>query len=115
MVRVKRGVTKHKRHVKIRRATRGYEHARSKLHRAAVNAFWKAGQYSLQGRRKRKGQMRKKWIIRLNAALETFSISYSKFIKKLADKKIALNRKVLSELAIRFPKAFKAVVEKAIK
>lgn len=114
MVRVKRGLTKHKRHIKVKKATRGYEHARSKLHRAALNAFWKAGQYSFQGRRKKKGQMRKKWIMRLNGALESFSISYSKFIKKLSDRKIILNRKVLSEVAIRFPQAFKTVVEKAL-
>jgi len=113
MVRVKRGKTKHQRHLKIRKATKGYEHARSKLHRAALNAFWKAGAAALQGRRKRKGQMRRKWIMRLNAALRELSFTYSKFVKKLSEKGIKINRKVLSEIAIKHPDVFKEIVKKA--
>jgi len=111
MVRVKRGVTKRRAHKKILRANRGFQGPRSKLIRVASNAYWKAGQAALGGRRKRKGQMRAKWIIRLGAAVRPFGLSYSKFIKKLSEKKIILNRKILSELAIREPDAFKAVVE----
>lgn len=115
MARVKRGVTKRKRHKKVLKANKGYEHARGKLIRIASDAYWKSGAYSIQGRRKRAGQMRRKWILRINAALKPYEISYNKFIKMLKDKKIELNRKALSELSIHSPESFEAVVKAAKK
>lgn len=111
MARVKRGVTKRRAHKKILKANRGYQGPRSKLIRVAADAYWKAGQAAFGGRRKRKGQMRQKWIVRLGAAVRPFGLSYSQFIKKLSDKKILLNRKILSELAIREPDDFKTIVD----
>ena len=115
MVRVKRGVTKRKRHKKILKANKGYEHARGKLIRIAHDAYWKSGKYAFAGRRKRRGDMRRKWILKINAALKPFDVSYSRFIKMLSDKKILLNRKALAELSVREPDIFKQIVEIAKK
>jgi large subunit ribosomal protein L20 len=113
-MRVKRGVTSHKRHKKILKLAKGYRQSRSKIYRRAKEAYLHAGQYALQGRRKRKGQMRSLWILRLNAALDPKGISYSKFIYKLNNSEIKLNRKMLSELAIQDTRVFDRVVEAVV-
>lgn len=111
MVRIKRGVTKRRAHKKIISSNKGYERPRSKLIRAAANAYWKAGEEAFAGRHIRKRQMRQKWIVRLGAAAKKHGLSYSSLIKKLAEKKVLLNRKMLSEIAIRYPQAFEKVIE----
>jgi len=82
---------------------------RHKRFKVAHEAVLHAGQYAYNGRRIRRRDFRKLWIIRINAALQPFNIKYSVFIKKLKDAKIDLNRKMLSELAIHDPNAFKSI------
>jgi large subunit ribosomal protein L20 len=111
-MRVKRGKTKRRKHNKVLKAAKGYRLSYSKLYRRAKEALLHAGQYSYAHRKKRGNEFRKLWIQRINGALSQYNIKYSKFIKALKDKKIDLNRKILSELALNEPEAFKAVVDK---
>ena len=113
-MRVKRGVTSHKRHKKLLGLARGYRGGRSKLVKEAKQAVVHAGADAYRGRKEKKRQMRSLWIIRINAALEPHNISYSQFIGKMKAKKIDLNRKVLSEIAIEDPKSFEAIVKKVV-
>lgn len=113
MARVKRGVTSHRKHKKLRELTKGYMGGRSKLVKEAKSASLHAGQYAFAGRKQRRRDMRKLWIIQMNAALETQGLSYSKFIGALKTKNILLNRKMLAELAITNMEAFKKVVAQA--
>lgn len=85
---------------------------RKSTYRAAKEALLKAGKYAYRDRRVKKRTFRSLWIIRLNAALRTHGEKYSAFIKKLADKKIEVDRKVLSEMAAKFPEQFGKLVEK---
>jgi len=112
-MRVKRGVTSKKRHKKLLSLAKGFRGGRSKLVKQAKQAVVHAGADAYRGRKQKKLQMRSLWIVRINAALEPHEISYSKFIKKLKDKNIDLNRKVLSEIAIEDPKAFDQIVKKS--
>jgi len=111
MPRIKRGVTANKRRKKILKETKGYQGARSKKYKAAKEAYLKAQKYAFQDRRKRKGQFRKLWIIRMNAAVRKQGLTYSKFINALKKKKITLDRKILADLAVNYPKTFQKIVE----
>ncbi|MFW5719754.1 MAG: 50S ribosomal protein L20 [Candidatus Dojkabacteria bacterium] len=111
-MRVKGGTTTRKRHKKILKQTKGYRGQRSKIYKRAKEAYLHAGQYAYTHRRSKKGQMRMLWIIRINAALSEYKMSYSQFINKLQKHEITLNRKSLSELAINYPEVFNKVVEK---
>ncbi len=93
--------------------TKGYRFARSKTERAAKVAVTKAGAYAFAHRKDKKNDMRKLWTIRMNAALRPLGLSYSKFINILKVKGIALDRKVLSEIARTNPTAFAQIVEQA--
>lgn len=115
MVRVKRGVTARKRHKKILSATKGYRGLRSKLFRAAKNAWMKAGLHAYTGRRLKKRDFRRLWISRITAALKPLGVKYSRFIYNLEANDVLLNRKMLADLAVSHPKAFEAVVKKASK
>ena len=84
---------------------------RHKRFKVANEAVMHAGQYAYHGRRLRKRDLRRLWITRLNAALTPHQISYSRFINALKNKKILLNRKILSELAINNPKTFNSIVD----
>lgn len=110
-MRVKRGVVRHRRHKKIRNLAKGYRGMRKSSFRKANEAVMKAGQHAYIDRKKKKRTFRSLWIVRLNAALRERGLNYSRFIKGLNDKKIELNRKTLSELAIHEPNAFEAVVK----
>lgn len=110
-MRVKTGTVRRQHHKKVLKAAKGFWMTRHKRYKVAHQAVMHAGNYAYEGRRIRRRDMRKLWIIRLNAALRPFEIRYSTFIKLLKDKKVELNRKMLSELAIHDPAAFKAVVE----
>lgn len=114
MARVKRGVTKHKRHKKILSLAKGYSGGRSKLFRQANEAVIHAGADAYRGRKEKKRQMRSLWIIRLSAAVQTYGLSYSKFIHLLKVKNIELDRKILSQIALEDPKAFDKIVKTAI-
>jgi large subunit ribosomal protein L20 len=112
MPRAKTGVVRRRRHKKILEATKGYRGSRSKLFRNAYQAFIRAGEHAFAGRKLKKRDMRSLWIIRINAALAPMNIRYSQFIKDLNSSKLEIDRKVLSELAVNQPEAFKAIVEK---
>lgn len=113
MARVKRGVTAHAKHKKILKAAKGYYGRRKNTIRVAKQAVEKANQYAYRDRKRKKRTYRALWIQRLNAAVRPFELSYSRFIDGLARAGITVDRKVLSDLAIREPAAFQAIVEKA--
>jgi len=110
-MRVKRGLTKHRRHKKLLKSAKGYRMSYSKLYKRAHEARLHAGQYSFEGRKKRAGQFREIWITRINAALSKFDLKYSKLIKLLRDNKVELNRKVLAYLALNEEKTFEELVK----
>ncbi|WP_075433702.1 50S ribosomal protein L20 [Buchnera aphidicola] len=106
MARVKRGVTAHARHKKIIKLAKGYYGARSRAYRVANQAVIKAGQYAYRDRRNKKRNFRKLWIIRINAAVHGYNLSYSQFMHGLKVSSININRKMLSETAIFDKEAF---------
>jgi large subunit ribosomal protein L20 len=113
MARVKRGVTAHAKHKKVLKAAKGYYGRRKNTIRVAKQAVEKANQYAYRDRKRRKRTFRALWVQRLNAAVRPFGINYSRFINGLDLAGITVDRKVLSDLAIREPAAFQAIVEKA--
>ncbi len=112
MSRVKRGVTKHARHQKVLKAAKGYYGARRKLFGVALQSVEKASAYAYRDRRVNKRNFRSLWIQRINAGVREFDMKYSTFINGLKKKGIELDRKVLSELAVNEPDAFKLLVDK---
>jgi large subunit ribosomal protein L20 len=112
MARVKGGPKGHLRHKKILKMNQGYFGSRHRLFRRANEAMLKSLWYAFRDRRVRKRELRKLWIVRINAAARTHGLTYSRLINGLKVTGIALNRKVLSDLAIRDPQAFAAVVAK---
>jgi large subunit ribosomal protein L20 len=113
MARVKRGVTGHAKHKKVLKAAKGYYGRRKNTIRVAKQAVERANQYAYRDRKRRKRTFRALWIQRLNAAVRPFDLTYSRFIAGLNNAGIVVDRKVLSDLAIREPAAFQAIVEKA--
>ncbi len=113
MPRVKRGVTAHARHKKIRAQAKGYYGARKNVIRVAKQAITKAGQYAYRDRRQRKRQFRALWIVRINAAARQFGLSYSRLIDGLHKASIDIDRKVLADLAVHDLEAFGQLAEKA--
>ncbi len=112
MPRAKTGVVRRRRHKKILEQTKGFYLTRSKLFRRANEAFLKAGEYAFFGRQLKKRDMKKLWIIRLNAAVKALGFSYSRFMQMLKKANIQLDRKVMAEMAITHPNAFNALIEK---
>ncbi|MDC1284808.1 50S ribosomal protein L20 [Gammaproteobacteria bacterium] len=113
MSRVKRGVTAHARHKKVLAKAKGYYGARKNIYRVATQAVTKAGQYAYRDRRQRKRQFRSLWIARINAAARQFDISYSRLIDGLNKASIAVDRKMLAELAVHDIAAFGQLAERA--
>ncbi len=113
MARVKRGVTAHAKHKKVLKAAKGYYGRRKNTIRIAKQAVERAQQYAYRDRKRRKRTLRALWIQRLNAAVRPFGLNYSRFIAGLIKAGIAVDRKVLSDLAIREPAAFEAIVGQA--
>lgn len=112
MPRTKTGNVRRKGHKKVFALAKGFRMTRNRLYKVASEAVLHADQYSYNGRKERKQQMRVTWISRINAALSniTEAPKYSRFIKNLSSKKVALNRKSLAALAVQLPDAFKQVV-----
>jgi large subunit ribosomal protein L20 len=110
-MRTKTGKTTKRRHKKVLNATKGYRLTKSKLYKVAHEAYMHAGQYSYNDRRKKPATMRRVWITKINAACKQNNIKYSDFIKKLSDKNIKLNRKVLADLAMNEPQVFSFLVK----
>ena len=113
MARVKRGVQARARHKKVLAKAKGYYGARSRVYRVANQAVTKAGQYAYRDRRVKKRTFRALWIVRINAAARSQGLSYSRLINGLKKAEIALDRKVLADLAVHDENAFNAVAEKA--
>jgi len=113
MARVKRGVTAHARHKKVTDKTKGYYGRRKNVFRVAVQAMEKAAQYAYRDRRVRKRDFRALWIQRINAGVRAHGLTYSKFMNGLKRAGVELDRKVLSDLAIHEPAAFKSLVDQA--
>lgn len=112
MPRVKRGVTARARHKKVLDQAKGFRGRRSTVFRIAKEAVMKAGQYAYRDRRNKKRVFRSLWIARINAGVRPYGMSYSEFMGKVHKNGIELNRKVLADLAMNHPDAFKAVVDK---
>jgi large subunit ribosomal protein L20 len=115
MPRVKRGVIHLKKRRNILKKAKGYKWRRKSTIRAAKTAIHKAGQHALHDRRKKKGAMRSLWLIKLNAALRKYDLSYSKFIDMLKKANIELDRKILSEIAEKNPDIFEKIVKQVKK
>ncbi|TAE35823.1 MAG: 50S ribosomal protein L20 [Sphingobacteriales bacterium] len=104
-------VASRRRRKKILNMAKGYWGSRSKVYTVAKNTVEKGLQYAFRDRRVKKREFRSLWIQRINAATRQYGISYSQFIGKVTAKNIGLNRKVLADLAMNHPEAFKAVIE----
>lgn len=112
-MRVKTGFSRRRHHKKVLKHTRGFRMTKGRLYKVSKEAELHAGQYAFIGRKLRKRDMRRLWITRINAALISCNLSYSKFINGLSKAKIELDRKILADLAISDPETFKSIVEKA--
>ena len=114
-MRVKRSVPARNRHKKILKAAKGMQHNRTRSFRLAKQAVTRALEYGYRDRRNKKRDLRGLWITRINAAARIEGTTYGKLIAGLKAAKIELDRKVLAELVVSEPEAFKAIVAKAIK
>ena len=112
MTRVKKGLEKKKSHKRILSQTKGYRGAKSRLIKSAKEAYLHAGEYAFAGRKQRKRQKRRLWIVKINAYLKSEGFSYNKFINGLLKSKIQIDRKILSELAVSDPNTFKQILSK---
>jgi len=111
MPRVKRGVTARKRHKKILKLAKGYYGAKSKIFRPANQQVLKSLSYAYAHRKKKKGDFRKLWITRINAAARLNGLSYNHFIRGLKNAGVEINRKMLAELAVSDFNAFSKLAE----
>ena len=111
MARVRNGVVTKQRHKKILKEARGYFGSKHREFKSAKEQLMHAGQYAYRDRRQKKREMRKLWIVRINAACREEEISYSKFINGLNKAGVEINRKMLSEIAINDKKAFADLVK----
>ncbi len=114
MPRTKTGITRHRRHKKVLELTKGFRGTNNRLYKRAKEALLHAGQYAYVGRRLRKRDIRKLWIIRINAALKEIdaTLMYSRFINGMKKANIIIDRKILSDLAVSDFSTFKEIVAK---
>ncbi|GAB3548539.1 large subunit ribosomal protein L20 [Actinopolyspora lacussalsi] len=113
MARVKRSVNAQKKRRKILESAKGYRGQRSRLYRKAKEQMLHSQVYSYRDRRARKGEFRKLWIMRINAASRQNGLSYNKFMQGLKAAEVDVDRKMLAELAVNDPQAFTALCDKA--
>jgi large subunit ribosomal protein L20 len=113
MARVKRGVTAHAKHKKVLKAAKGYYGRRKNTIRVAKQAVEKAQQYQFRDRKRRKRSFRALWIQRINAAVREHGMTYGVFIHGLTKLGVEVDRKMLSDIAIKDPAAFKALVDQS--
>ncbi|PIW29878.1 MAG: 50S ribosomal protein L20 [Rhodospirillales bacterium CG15_BIG_FIL_POST_REV_8_21_14_020_66_15] len=113
MARVTRGVTAHARHKKVVARAKGYRGRNKNNFRISLEKVEKALQYAYRDRRAKKRNFRRLWITRINAGVREHGLTYSQFMNGLDKAGIELDRKVLSDLAVREPEAFKSLVEQA--
>lgn len=112
MPRVKGGVITRHRHNKIKAATKGFQGTNNRLYKRASDAVLHAGEYSFAGRKDRKSDFRRLWTTRINVSSRALGVRYSELIKKLTLAKVELDRKILADLAVNYPAAFEAIVNK---
>ena len=112
-MRVKRGLAAHRRHKKYLDLAKGFRGGRSKLYRTAREAVERSLVYSFRDRKVRKREFRKLWILRINAGAREHGLSYSRFMDGLKKASVALDRKVLADLAVRAKEDFAKLVELA--
>ena len=110
MSRVKRGFKARQRRNKILKLAKGYHFDRRTKYKHASETVRRALHYAYKGRRLLKRDMRRLWVVRINAAVRPLGFSYSRFINALKVKNVSINRKMLSDLAVRDPKGFAAIV-----
>ena len=113
MARVKRGVTAHARHKKVLKLAEGYRDRNSGAYRIALEKVEKGLRYAYRDRRAKKRNFRSLWIQRINAGVRAEGLTYSEFIHGAKRAGLTLDRKVLADLAVREPEAFKAIVAEA--
>ena len=113
MPRVKRGVTSHQKHKAVLALTKGQRASRHKLIKRAKEAMYHSLSYAYFHRRERKGDMRKLWILRVNAASRANGMSYSQFMEGLKKSGVEVNRKMLADMAVRAPTDFANLVTTA--
>lgn len=114
-MRVTRGIVRHRRHKKLRKLAKGYRGVYRTTIRKAKEAVMKAGQHAYRDRKNKKRTFRSLWIVRLNAAVRENGLKYSTFMDTLKKKNIGLDRKAISELAVREPKVFAAFLKEVTK
>ena len=110
-MRVKRGNVLRNRHKKILKLAKGFQGARSRIFKVANTAVMKALKYQYRDRRNLKRNMRRLWIVRINAAVRNYGLSYSRFVNLCKQQDIQINRKMLAALAVNEPEAFEVLVE----
>lgn len=112
MPRVKRGILTHKRHANLLERAKGFRTGRRKLFKRANEALLKAGQFAYRDRRTKKRDLRRGWIVRINAAVREQGLTYSSFMASARNAGIMINRKMLAEMALQEPAALEALVKK---
>ena len=110
MSRVKRGVTTRRRHKKLLAMTKGHRGTKHSLYRRANESMLKSLSYAYQHRRERKGDMRRLWILRINAASRAQGLTYSQFMDGLRRAGVEINRKMLADMAVREPEALSNLI-----
>ena len=113
MPRVKRGTTTHRRHKKILALTKGHRATKHSLYRRAHESMLKSLSYAYSHRRERKGDMRRLWILRINAASRAQGLNYGQFMDGLRKSGVEINRKILADMAVREPGAFANLITTA--
>ncbi len=113
MSRAVNGVARLRKKSRLRKRVRGYWGGRSKLHRVAKESLIRAEAFATKHRRKKKGDFRRLWIVRINAACRARGINYSQFVRGLNSAGVELNRKILADMAVRDSAAFDGLVETA--
>ena len=113
MPRVKRGVTTHRRHKKLLAMTKGHRATKHSLYRRAHESMLKSLSYDYSHRRERKGDMRRLWILRINAASRAQGLNYGQFMDGLKRSGVEINRKMLADMAVRNPEAFANLITTA--
>ena len=113
MSRVKRGVVTRRKHNKIFELAKGYRGSRSRLIRTATAAVLHSDAYAYHGRKRKKRDFRRLWIVRISEAVKAEGYTYSRFIKAMKDKKIELDRKILASLIVDNRETFSFIVKKA--
>ncbi len=114
MARVKTGIVRRQHHKKVLKLTKGQFGTRHRLFRRANEAMLKSLWYAYRDRRTRKRDLRRLWITRINAGARQHGVTYSRLIHAMRDSNIAINRKMLADMAVRDPQAFTAVINMAL-